>query len=137
MSNYPTPTYLLYFTNNQEIIHTKFVQFHVSSFTTQALSIQGITKRDRTTKPGNAPGFDNVHQESLIKSGPYARKCLAHFYNDILNTGKILRILKETNKDYLFKLSLLISRQLTIQYRILYKFAKHIPCEKLGSYIIC
>ncbi|XP_039291190.1 uncharacterized protein LOC111047100 [Nilaparvata lugens] len=50
----------------------------------------------RDTKPGKAPGFDNINPEFLINCGKYAKVWLARFFTDIMQTGNIPKELKQS-----------------------------------------
>lgn len=55
-----------------------------------------ITKALEDVKTGKAPGFDGIHPEFLINLGKHGRRWMAKFLTDILRTGKIPRLFKQT-----------------------------------------
>ncbi|XP_030753295.1 uncharacterized protein LOC115880253 [Sitophilus oryzae] len=54
-----------------------------------------ITEALTNIKMGKAPGFDGIHNEFLINTGPNVRQWLANFFTDILNNSEIAKDMKK------------------------------------------
>lgn len=100
-------------------------------------------------KHGKAPGFDGIHPEFLLNLGQNARKWLARFFSDILNTGilpthfkktKIIAVLKPGKpKDapQSYRPIALLSCCYKLLERLIYNrisptILEHIPVEQAG-----
>lgn len=100
-------------------------------------------------KTGKAPGFDAMHNEFLVNTGPNARKWLQRFFGSILQSGtlfpefklsKIIALLKPGKPDHLpssYRPIALLSATYKMLERLLYNrisqtVLNNIPVEQAG-----
>lgn len=110
---------------------------------TRPFSISEITTALKDVKTGKAPGSDGVHPEFLLHCGKYAKRWLAEFFSDIMETGiippkmkqsKIIAILKpgKTHDDPKnYRPIALLSAIYKLLERLLYNRISPVIFEKL------